>query len=429
MTKQKEQWKDLCKLADVYQVSSLGRCTDKKKGNYKLSHISKSDYKVFYFTHKKQKYTFQVHRLIAQHFIPNEHKYKYVRHIDSNKLNNQITNLEWTCSNNYSNRKRKTKKHKIDKSIIIIDNNKKWEKYDLIDKELWKCIDGHDSYIISTQGRIMNINTGNIKKPQLTNKYLMISLYNKNLNKSNKYKIYYVHRLVAQTFLNNTNNYNIVDHINCIKTDNREINLRYVTSKQNTQYYYKNNKKGKYKPVLQYNKNGKFIKEWYNITEIFNNHKNYYKENIYRVLNGVYKTQYGYIWKYKYPRNNKIVIFDDEVFKNIGNIDSYDFSNYLVSNYGKIKSLFTNEYLNRKKTNYVKVSLRDNISNTRKSMYIHRLVALLFVDGRSVNKNVVNHLDRNPQNNYYKNLEWTSYRGNAIHAMGKKINQIETETN
>ena len=43
----------------------------------------------------------RVHVIYAHCFIPNPNKYKYVNHIDSNKLNNQLNNLEW-CTNSYN---------------------------------------------------------------------------------------------------------------------------------------------------------------------------------------------------------------------------------------------------------------------------------------------------------------------------------------
>lgn len=47
---------------------------------------------------------------------------------------------------------------------------------------------------------------------------------------------------------------------------------------------------------------------------------------------------------------------------------------------------------------------------------VHRLVAETFVYGRSDTNIVVNHLDGNKKNNNASNLEWTTYKGNAIHA-------------
>src|SRR5690606_25266229 len=42
-----------------------------------------------------KKFTKKIHRLVAQHFVENPKKFKQVNHIDSNKQNNHMDNLEW----------------------------------------------------------------------------------------------------------------------------------------------------------------------------------------------------------------------------------------------------------------------------------------------------------------------------------------------
>lgn len=58
-------------------------------------------YKVISLANNKKKKTFLVHRLVAEHFIKKIDGKDQVNHIDSNKLNNNVENLEWvTCSEN-----------------------------------------------------------------------------------------------------------------------------------------------------------------------------------------------------------------------------------------------------------------------------------------------------------------------------------------
>jgi hypothetical protein len=53
-------------------------------------------------------------------------------------------------------------------------------------------------------------------------------------------------------------------------------------------------------------------------------------------------------------------------------------------------------------------------------IYIHRAVATAFVQNENPEvNNIVNHLDSNPRNNEYTNLEWTTHYGNMHHAIAK----------
>lgn len=73
--------------------------------------------------------TFQVHRLVAIMFIPNPENKSEVNHIDGNKLNNSVTNLEWnTTSENIKHayqtglsKLRKGKNSTLSKTVLQYD--------------------------------------------------------------------------------------------------------------------------------------------------------------------------------------------------------------------------------------------------------------------------------------------------------------------
>jgi hypothetical protein len=117
-------------------------------------------------------------------------------------------------------------------------------------EEIWKPIPNFENYEASSFGRIRsidrrsnykNISTkiqkGKIITPYKTNKgYLRLGL-----RKNNKCYQLSVHRLIALSFIENTNNYSDVNHINMVKTDNNVENLEWLNNKENLEYSKKNN--------------------------------------------------------------------------------------------------------------------------------------------------------------------------------------------
>ena len=88
-----------------------------------------------------------------------------------------------------------------------------------------------------------------------------LCLHEKN-GKLYKRKTMYPHRLVAQYFCDNPNNYNTVNHINGIKTHNFVSNLEWCTQQHNIAHYYNSDVKNKpreMKAVEQWSLDGHYI--------------------------------------------------------------------------------------------------------------------------------------------------------------------------
>lgn len=91
--------KHIPNFSDNYIVTSNGKIYSKFKKNYLNISKNRDGYERISLKHKSLKKCFFVHRLVAILFIPNNNNTKnQVNHIDGNKLNNCIENLEWTTS-------------------------------------------------------------------------------------------------------------------------------------------------------------------------------------------------------------------------------------------------------------------------------------------------------------------------------------------
>ena len=80
---------------------------------------------------------------------------------------------------------------------------------------------------------------------------------------------------------------------------------------------------------------------------------------------------------------------------------------YEVSNYGDVKSAYTNKILSHcTSEGYHYVALYKD--GTRHNKQVHRLVGEAFLPNPQ-NYPILNHKDENRKNNYHKNLEWCTY--------------------
>ncbi len=112
--KSNEIWKPIPDFEGLYEISNLGRVKAlKRKKNcnrgwgWIKEHIMKqttanSEYCRVPLTNKEHiKKYYLVHRLVAQAFIDNPNNYPEVNHINGDKLDNSVNNLEW-CDRQYN---------------------------------------------------------------------------------------------------------------------------------------------------------------------------------------------------------------------------------------------------------------------------------------------------------------------------------------
>lgn len=102
-----EIWKDIIDFEGLYQISNYGRVkslTNKSNHNKEIimkQKINNKGYMQLTLCKNSKQITKRVHRLVAEAFIPNPNNLPQVNHIDENKLNNNVNNLEW-CNNSYN---------------------------------------------------------------------------------------------------------------------------------------------------------------------------------------------------------------------------------------------------------------------------------------------------------------------------------------
>lgn len=193
--------------------------------------------------------------------------------------------------------------------------------------EEWRTaiVDGepYENYQVSNWGRILSLNYRNTGKPglmnpgKMSNGYLRVKLW-----KSKESKKCYVHRLVAEVFLENPENLPEVNHIDEDKTNNfvflnedgtvdeEKSNLEWKSHKDNINHGTRNERAGKAiskakkgitngklsKKVLQFTLSGDLIREWPSTKECGRNGFN--QGHVAECCRGKLKSHKGFKWMY-----------------------------------------------------------------------------------------------------------------------------------
>ena len=119
-----EEWRCIKFLLGKYEVSQYGRIRKTDTRKIRKTPTSKRGYPVFscYINGKMKLVT--VHKCVATEFLPNPDNKREVNHIDGNKENNFIGNLEWVTPRQNMLHARKIGLHKSDgdKPVLMILN-------------------------------------------------------------------------------------------------------------------------------------------------------------------------------------------------------------------------------------------------------------------------------------------------------------------
>ena len=170
-------------------------------------------------------------------------------------------------------------------------------------KEVWKNIKDYEGYYqVSNLGRVRSIDReiinqgalqpvkGRILKAGVRNKYKSVILC-----MNGEVKNHSVHRLVAEAFVDNDDDFPVVNHIDENKLNNNSNNLEWCTQEQNLKKSSTNKSKGR--KVGQYTLKGDLVKIWKNAHYTGQNSE-FDGSLIRKCCTGRRNKHKGYLWKY-----------------------------------------------------------------------------------------------------------------------------------
>jgi hypothetical protein len=208
-------WKNINNY-DNYSVSNMGTIKNNTT-NRILKYYIRNGYPSITLCHHNVKNTFNIHTIVASHFIKKPNGQVVVNHKNENKIDSRLENLEYlTYAENT--------KYSASSKRSINDT--------AFDLSQFRDIPNYTNYMISQNSEIYS------KKLKrlccltiLPNGYHKIKLKGDN----NVYKDLYAHVLVAMTYLNYIPSTNkiVINHIDGIKGNNCVDNLEIITHKEN----------------------------------------------------------------------------------------------------------------------------------------------------------------------------------------------------
>lgn len=106
--------KQIIRFEGIYSISDCGKVFNQTK--QLKTYFTRTGYECVKLTDRDGKKSHKtIHRLVAEHFIPNPLQKSEVNHIDGNKANNCISNLEWVTSS-------ENKRHALQTGLKVYNN-------------------------------------------------------------------------------------------------------------------------------------------------------------------------------------------------------------------------------------------------------------------------------------------------------------------
>lgn len=94
-----EMWREIKGTDGLLEISDMGRVrSNMRDGRILKTQKDKKGYERLRVTVKRQKMSLKIHREVAKAFIENPDNLPQVNHIDGNKSNNRVDNLEWASN-------------------------------------------------------------------------------------------------------------------------------------------------------------------------------------------------------------------------------------------------------------------------------------------------------------------------------------------
>jgi plasmid maintenance system antidote protein VapI len=340
-----EQWKNIENFSR-YEISSLGNIRNKNTQKYLKLRLNFAGYVHINLINdeNKTKSVF-AHRLVGKSFIENIDNKPTIHHINFIRNDNRVENLQWATVIEQNNNKM-NKKYIIHHSNNVIWrlslNNEKIEKYFFLKDAVEWCI--QNNITDNNLHRIVNKNISNVttgKKYsaygykwirqndveisneiwkevpiEYTNNMKNIWVSNTGKIKYNNNKItyghssggylkisfnkksFFVHRIVAQAFIDNIDNKEYINHKDGNRTNNNIDNLEWVTPKENTEHAINTGLSSVTKKIIQFDLNMNKINEFMSINDAAKI-LNIKRQNISAVCEGKSLTAGGFIFLFK----------------------------------------------------------------------------------------------------------------------------------